>query len=304
MEDPQKNETEHFICSRCKRLCEGTQIAFVEGRAVCHTCNGAAPEAAKKCAPQKDKEKPPPKHIQQPPAKSLLPPRETPKGASFFEAFPHAFAFPLTGGGITRIIVGGIFFWVAMLVASLSFFGIFLALIIAGYLCAYMVKIINAVAAGAVKLPDWPEFTDMWDSVIHPFLLVVATTVMAFAPLLIYALVLVPRGAPMIVAPFLILYALIYQPMGLLSISIHNSFTALNPLFVMASIFRVPLIYLVTLLALCILIVIRQVMMSMVMTFIPLAGSALASVLSLYFLAVHMYILGTIYRTSQEKLRW
>jgi len=84
-----------------------------------------------------------------------------------------------------------------------------------------------------------------------------------------------------------------------------DSLTGLNPLFVIPSICRVPLEYLV---ACCVVLVIYAVKLAvgLVLVFlsIPLVTALLSGFLSLYFLTVEMRLLGTLYYTRKDRLNW
>ena len=93
--------------------------------------------------------------------------------------------------------------------------------------------------------------------------------------------------------------------MAMLAVAMADSLTGLNPLFVIPSICKVPLEYLV---ACCVVLVIYAVKLAVgfVLAFlsIPLVTALLSGFLSLYFLTVEMRLLGTLYYTRKDRLNW
>ena len=216
---------------------------------------------------------------------------------------PGAFVYQLKKKGPIKLIAGTLFFWIAGRLASWSIFGFIIAILIGGYFAAYAIKIINAVATGGSELPEWPDFTDIWDSIISPFLFVLAVGGVAFAPAIIYGLFLLPRGAPHVLLPVFTLWGVLYLPMGFLAIAIHNNIAALDPIFVMVSIFRVFGRYMVLWL-LFVLLAVAEHLVKAFLGFIPFVSTIVTSFLTLYILTIEMRLLGLIYFTGQKKLRW
>ena len=83
--------------------------------------------------------------------------------------------------GWAVIAAGAVCLWVLNAVLALPVSGYFiifkvlLAAGIAGYLSAYMIRIIGSSADGREELPDWPELTNFWDDILRPLLLVMST---------------------------------------------------------------------------------------------------------------------------------
>ena len=187
--------------------------------------------------------------------------------------------------------------------ASLSIFGVLLTVIFGGYLCAFMLQIINSAALGKKELPSWPDFTDIWDSMLGPLFMVLGVFVISFSPALVYFFFLMPRGASPLILPLLIGIGLFYQPMGLLAVAICNSVGALSPAFIFPSIFRVFGKYIVTCAVLLVLAG-AKTLFTLLVSFIPFVNAILSNFLLLYFLTVQMRLLGLIYATSEKALEW
>ena len=115
----------------------------------------------------------------------------------------------------------------------------------------------------------------------------------------------VPVGT-ILVSVGLALIGLSYLPMALLAVAMADSIAGINPLFVIPSILKVPVEYLV---ACCILIAvfIVQVVCNVVLDRIipiPVVPALLSGFVSLYFLTAEMRLLGVMYYTNKEKLNW
>ena len=243
---------------------------------------------------------------------------------SFFSHLPDIFKYPLRGNGLILLIAGTIFF------GFLSFlrrgpggmgFGMFMAggkimvtVISGGYLFSYLQKIIVSSANGEDQMPSWPDFTEYWSDIIRPYLQGTALMLLCLGPaflagggaLLGFGMTgEVPVGT-ILVSVGLALIGLSYLPMALLAVAMADSIAGINPLFVIPSILKVPVEYLV---ACCILIAvfIVQVVCNVVLDRIipiPVVPALLSGFVSLYFLTAEMRLLGVMYYTNKEKLNW
>ncbi|MFH0953246.1 MAG: hypothetical protein V1873_02840 [Verrucomicrobiota bacterium] len=228
-----------------------------------------------------------------------------PSPADFFAQVPRAFAYPFKGAGAILLITGALFFWFLKF-ASFSMFAIFTALFASGYLSAYMLRIINATADGNEELPDWPSFTDLWQDVVQPYFLILGVNLFCFSPAILYFIVSMYYKVmnPWI---FLVLLGLgvFYLPMGLLGAAIFDSTAGLNPRRIVPSIFKTFGAYLVACAVMAVVAVLRIVAVKLLPLIpVPVVGSVIEGILSFYFLAVEMRILGLLYRTHEKKLGW
>jgi len=262
------------------------------------------------------------------------PPPEPPK--PFLTLLGNAFAFPFTGKGTMMIIAGAGFLAVAGFMVRIAssvpgLIGLFvmacgfvLVLLIAGYLAAYMLKVIGAVCGGDQEPPNWPDFGSYWDDILRPLLLVVGTAALSLAPCIIrYVIVArdvesVGRGAYLwflvnlltaemaLADPWfwvLLVLGLLYLPMALLAVALYDSFAGLSPLVVIPAIVRVAPAYSVA----CGLLLVAsaaRLCLWRLLSPIPLLGVLLDSTVTLYFLMCEMYILGILYLAYEKKLKW
>src|SRR5690606_30525080 len=59
------------------------------------------------------------------------------------------------------------------------------AIMAAGYLFAFLQRIITSTALGEDKMPGWPDFTEVWQDMIQPFRLLWGLFAACFGPAII-----------------------------------------------------------------------------------------------------------------------
>lgn len=244
------------------------------------------------------------------------PEQEAKPPESIYARLPEAFAYPFKGLGWAVIAAGAVFFWVLnslLVLPSIGYFGIFkllLAIAMGGYLCAYMIRVIGASAAGREELPDWPELTSFWDDIFRPLLLVASTALFSFLPLIV-RLVAAWWGADDDAAPprdglywLCLAWGLMYLPMGLIAVALFDSLTALNPLLVIGGILKTLPAYLFAAALFFLCYFVSGWLQELISAVVPVLGSLIAGAVALYFLMVEMHVLGLIYNTHAKRLGW
>ncbi|MBN2120269.1 MAG: hypothetical protein JW734_04365 [Candidatus Omnitrophica bacterium] len=249
--------------------------------------------------------------------------------ASFFDQLPSVFAYPFVRGGLSRFIIGVIFFSFLNFIASFSIFGFATALFVAGYIIAWFIGIIHSTANGEDDLAAWPEFRDFWSDIIHPYLLFMLTAFLCRLPALLsyfgllylagvsssifslFAVFINPFAAAYAFLPLygIILVALleilgaIYFPMGILAVALYGTVGALHPRVVVPSIFKALGPYTIV----CFLFMVIGMMNALSSFFgviLPVIGLLMTYPFTFYLIIVQARILGLIYRTHAEKLDW
>jgi predicted Zn finger-like uncharacterized protein len=231
----------------------------------------------------------------------------------FLQRLPEVFIFPFKGTGKLLIIIGTVVFWILELIASffiiVPIYGwilaIFVFLFIGGFLSSYMMKVITYSADGEKEPPDWPDVSAFLEDIVCPFFRVLWTILICFSPSLLY-LVIFLRHITFIdpVLWLLFVCGLLYLPMSLIAVSMSGSIlSAMNPAFIIPSILKVPLDYLVACVVLITIVGFRMAA-DKFLTFIPFIGSFIGGLLALYLLIVEARILGLIYYTNKERLNW
>jgi hypothetical protein len=218
---------------------------------------------------------------------------------------PGVFTYPFRGRGKFILLVG------AGSLVAIGFTGLIgtlvLGILLGGYMAMYLMEVIGSCAGGDDEPPDWPDLRDV-DDTVRPLLLCIGALAIPLAPAGIYRLAPVISGLlagkawwePLSgVAWALLIAGAIYAPMGLLSVTMHQSLAAISPHKVLVAIVRVAPCYVVALTIMAVA-CIASAVAAMYLSFVPLAGQ----VLTLYLLLVEGRVLGLIYRTQARRLRW
>jgi hypothetical protein len=262
---------------------------------------------------------------------SDAPPKDSSEASSsFFSQLPSVFAYPFVQGGAARFFIGVIFFSLLSFISAYSVYGLFLALFIAGYICAWFIGIIHATVNGEDALAAWPEFSDFWSDIVSPYFLVIGATLLCRLPALAaFAGFLILEGESIydlfffiqaLISPFAIGYAFLpwygavtvisleilgalYFPMAVLAVAMFGTLGAVNPRMVLGSIAKVPGPYAIVCFLFFVM-TISALLCKLIFAFIPLLGAFFAYSLTFYLMVVQARILGLIYRTSQKQLAW
>jgi hypothetical protein len=223
----------------------------------------------------------------------------------FFGELPGAFQYPFKKDGVLLLVAGTLFFAFLNFLARYAFLlALPIMIFSGGYLASHLQAIITSTAQGEDELPKWPDFSDFWQDIVIPFFQMLATALLCFGPALILPIV---AGEHPVISALLFVLGALYFPMGVTAVSIAQSISGLNPLFIIASILKVPLQYLVTCLILGVVFAIHMVSdiyLPQIFGRIPVITNVLTGFVSLYFLTVEMRILGLLYFTNRNKLQW
>ncbi len=220
----------------------------------------------------------------------------------------RAFVYPFKGSGIFLLMAATGCLAVLEFLSWVPFVWI-LQILFGGYLCAYYISVISSSAAGEEELPDWPDFTNLWDDIFRPVLLVGAAILVSLAPLIIYVranLLGLLSGELRIPQSLVYVFAawfLLYLPMGLLTIALFDSLNALNPLVIAKAIIKIPLRYLQGC-VLFFLVYYVNTSLAGYLDAIPVLGFVIRVFFSFYMTMVAMRILGLIYHANTKKLGW
>lgn len=240
-----------------------------------------------------------------------------PKPVNFFQSVPQSFKYPFVGDGLILLFGGTIFFGIldAANYISLhaSMYGMramtIRAVIITfvlgtGYLFSYLKKVIYSTAGGDKQLPDWPELSEWHADIVSPMFQLVIVSLFSFGPALAFAVW--SEGEYPWMVWTLALMGCFYFPMGLLGVAMFDTLAALNPLFVIGSILKVPREYCVAVLVFAAIIGVRwlcETLIKLVLP-IPLVPALIADLIGLYLLIVETRILGLLYLTRKASLGW
>lgn len=238
---------------------------------------------------------------------------------SFNQQLKGVFKYPFGKGGLAMLIIGTILFfgldflitwgWKMrfIMLKVIAYVGI-MALFSAGYLCAYLQKILHATAQGEDDVPGWPDFGQWWDDIVAPFLLAVSAFVMSFGTAFAYMGFHVGNDSEMSLTILFPLFALgfLYFPMALLAAAMSNNWLAVNPFVVMPAITRLNLQYVLACAVFFALVLARflsEALLHAVLP-VPVLPTLITSFIALYFLAVEVRLLGLLYYTNRKRLGW
>ncbi|MEE8239867.1 MAG: hypothetical protein V3R16_01250 [Nitrospirales bacterium] len=216
-----------------------------------------------------------------------------------------SFRYPLTCSGMILIITGSLFFLFLNVMMFLPFIGIMVVIFAFGYLTAFMFKIINDTAEGGENPPDWPGCSDFWIDIVKPFVHTLSCSVMSFIPLLalLYLRAIDHVDVPLILFLAAVAWGLLYSPMALLAIALFKTVDALNPVFIVRSIFKVGPRYL-GISALLILIWGLSALVGKLSGNIAYVGFLLSGFVGMYFTMVSTRMIGLMYYTNTMTLNW
>ena len=221
---------------------------------------------------------------------------------SYIEHLRGVWQYPWKGDGLILLVGGTAFFVVVDFLASFSaIVGIFGA----GYLVAYVQKVINSSGLGDAQMPSWPEVSNFLEDILTPFFQMVGVVVFCLGPCLIGRHL---SGSDPVWQPVsygLLGVGFLYLPMAILAVSMHDSLSALNPIAVVASIARIPVDYLLACGVLLALLGIESAIQFAVGKIpVPLLPGLLTHFTSLYFLSVSWRAVGLLHFANQRRLAW
>lgn len=158
----------------------------------------------------------------------------------------------------------------------------------------YFLSIINSTGLGKDELPDWPDFTFLWEGIIAPFL---ATLTLLFIPILLCIFFRDFR------LPILLI-SILYYPIALMILAVTEKLlNALNPLLVISSISKIWREYFLGVAGFYTLFVLGMVL-AYYFGKIPFIGGIVSTGVWLYISILGMRLIGLIYRAGAKKLAW
>ena len=284
-----------YSCPKCRRffcdLCVNTRGSSSGGLKFCKVCGS-------ECSPVSVQA-----HL--------------PKTVNFFRAVPQSFKYPFVGDGLILLFGGTIFFGfldAANYISRHAFmYGmramtmravIFTFILGTGYLFAFLKKVIYASAEGDEQMPDWPELSEWQADIVSPMFQFVVISVLSFGPAL--AVQIWSDGDYPWLVWLVAVLGCFYFPMAFLGVAMFDSLAALNPLFILGSILKVPREYLVAALVFAGIVGLRwlsETALGMLLR-IPLAPALFADLLGLGLLIIEARILGLLYLSQKAALGW
>jgi hypothetical protein len=233
----------------------------------------------------------------------------------FWTLLAQALAYPLRGNGPILLAAGTVFLILVEIVMSAAggavLIGLAAVMIVTvfagGYTFNYCKRIIESTANGDDDPPDWPDFSDLTEDAIQPFLQLLALLALVFGPAFCMPFVQsVPDSVRGWLTLLLTVLGGLLAPIGLLALTIYDRILALNPALLVPSMLRCPLHYFVSALVFLAAIGAYGGVGSLLRWLVPVpfVPGIVAAGLGLYFLIVAMRVLGVFYRANREQLGW
>jgi len=184
-----------------------------------------------------------------------------------------------------------------------------------GYITNYLFEVILTTATGEDAPPGLPDTAEWWEEILQPILMMVSTTALCFSPSILYFFFYLwhcwyEGWAPDLTEPMcvygvvgLALVSVLYYPMALLSVVMHNARRAADPRLVIASIVRVWRPYL----AVCgfmVLMVLVRLAFAAAFPGDSLLAHFTMVLLKLWSAMASMRLLGLLYRAHETTLGW
>ena len=279
-----------FLCPKCGKTFCNLCVNPRQGHNICRACGV-------ECSPLKH-------------APVAAATKET-----FLGQMRGAFSYPLKNDGWILLICG-VFFFVALgfirtLVGILGPYSFVLASLVAafgtGYAFSYAKSIITSTANGEDAQPDWPDVTEWQADILLPFCQMIALLALTFGPAAI--LRWWQPGSETFAHTITIaaaVFGALLAPMAMLALAMLDNLAALNPLLLVASILRIPLMYLAvaTIFELLTIAYFEAGSIIGLAIPIPILPTIVSVFLNLYLTLAGMRILGLLYRNKADDLGW
>lgn len=215
-----------------------------------------------------------------------------------------ALLYPLRGGGWMMVLFGAIMM-VLLAVASLApILGLIALLIGGGYFAAFYFSVVATTVSGQSSCPDWPEVSNLWESILLPCLRMLGALVISYLPAIALVAFLGerPSGQEAILWAVRV-WAWLYFPMAVLALVLFGHLGAALPHRVLPAIIRAMPAYLVAAIALLLAEVCGDIL-ALLLVGIPYLGVFLSAAVTLYFLLVQGRLTGLAYVNSRARIAW
>jgi len=224
---------------------------------------------------------------------------------TFFHTLPGAFKYPFTAEGIWLLLIGTVLY---VALAYTAQFDLRVAIVAGGYLLAYLHKLVVAAASGEEEMPGWPEFSDWWQEIVRPCLMIAGCGLVSFLPMLLYLYFTHRAGDD--IAPSVLFasgaFGLLYLPLSILAVAMSQDFIRVNPITIVHGMIRLSGQFMTLAVLLMLMVVAHYLLCSVFATYVTIAPVSLilSGLVSIYFLAVFVRMLGNLYYVNRRELAW
>jgi hypothetical protein len=210
-----------------------------------------------------------------------------------------ALAYPFRGDGFLILALGTILFTV------LDFVGMFSWIITAaawGYLLLMLQHVLHGTAMGEDRVPNWPDF-DGFGELLGKTFQWIGVLVACFGPGIFLLVTARDNEVRMTAGAAALLLGLLFGPMALLSVGMHDTLSGLHPGLVVRSIFRAPGHY-VAMLLVFVALACLQVLAGQLSDRVPVAGIVIDKLDELWTAVFVARVLGAFYFVNRRTLSW
>ena len=296
--------------ARCEIVCRCGRVlmltpAQLEHGVICANCGRRVPEGEEPETPRPDEM------------------TELPWGLG--PTLRDAFIYPARGTGLISISIVVVVIFVANLIFSVGSLCpllvcvlIIIPILAAGFAVSYLLSAIAGSARMELRPPDLPDYKEIVNDLLYPFVLFAVPALFSYLPAVVYASLTAARAVPAVEAPagnymipvgFLVLVALgsFVFPMTLMRVAGLYSLAGLNPVVIFRTILRVPLQYLGLVLVLLLAIGMGFVART-ALTMTPFVGICVGTLvgpfISFYMMVATMRLMGMFVAKYQDRLGW
>jgi len=200
--------------------------------------------------------------------------------------------------------------FIAVLSSLFFFAGVFLAIIVAGYLFKYYTTVVQMSAKGEKKPPGWGdvEVLDLGD-LIRTFFRTIFVGIFSFGVPIVLSYYFGAENNPVILFA-LIALGIFYFPMAFLAVAYYENVQALNPIPIFKSMGRAFGHYLVVVMSFYILLGLDWLLLVLIYLYELLGGGNtflavfVNRFVSLYLLTSLMHLLGIYLFYNRQRLNW
>jgi len=214
------------------------------------------------------------------------------------DTLADVFAYPARGEGRWILALGAAMFTVLDSIA-VSFSRLFLAVLVFGFMVAWLMDVIRCSARGRPGLPAFPDFVTLWDSIGVPILRGLVLLLVTIAPGLTVASL---GGLWNFVGVPLLLAGVAILPMALLAVAVSGSLEGLSLVRIVRSIPIVAKPY--ALAAALFSVVVGMLIGGTAWEGLGFIGPFVTALVALYLVAISGRVLGLLYARHERELGW
>ncbi len=216
------------------------------------------------------------------------------------EIVKDVFGYALRPSGRYLFVIGAGLFLMMDLAVLAPLFGAIAIFLLACYLAATYVELIQRSATRDLDAPAFADISNLMSDVISPAFQLALVYLLSFGA---YFWALYTESLPSIGVYALYVVGAFYFPMAMLAVVILGQLSAASPHIVLPSLWRGGKVYLCCV-GMLVGLKLIEIQLSAVLDGIFILGSVISSFVAMYALMTSARLLGVIYRERSEELGW